>query len=149
MKSNIKKYTKFEYLKQLISICVILGLIFGVGKALLFINSNRYLELGMYNIAFSYFRSIVNYSFLTFPFVFIIISVAILFFIYLGLITFLRDETEGQKYTYYIVTIIFLIGLFLISGYQLNKLPWYPPFFSIRGFFYNTIVTLFSRFWHS
>jgi len=142
MESNTKKYAKFEYLRQLISICVILGFIFGVGKALLFINSNRYLELGMYNTAFSNFQSIVNYFFLTLPFAFIIVSVAILFFIYLALITLLKDKTKGQKHTYYIAAIISLVGLFLISGYQLNKLPWYPPFFSKGGFFYNIIVTL-------
>jgi hypothetical protein len=62
---------------------------------------------------------------------------------YLALVTLLRDKNKGQEYTYYIFAIILLIGLLLISGYQLNNLPWYPPFFAIRGFFYNAMVTLF------
>ncbi len=132
---------KYEGLKQLIAIGLMLGFIFGIGNGLLFIYSNRYFQLGMYNIAFSYLRSIVNYFSLIFPFFFIIVSLAI-WFIYFILTTFLKDTIRGERYTYYTVITIILIGLFLITGYRANKSPWYPDFLSITGFCYNAVVAL-------
>lgn len=145
----IKKYIRFENIKQLVNVAIILGFIFGIGKGLLFIYSNRYFELGMNNIAFSYFRSIVNYFSLISPFIFLIVFLTI-FFIYFILTVFLKDTVKSEKYIYYtVITIILftiLLRLFLITGYRLNKLPWYPVFFSVEGFIYNTTVTLFFIF---
>lgn len=139
------EYTKFKNLKHLISIGltlgVILGFIFGLVKALLFINANRYFELGFYNIAFSSFWSIVNYFSLIFiPSILIILLT--IFFVYFVLTTFLKDAIKANRYIYYTVVTIILIGLFLIAGHRLNKSPWFPDFFSVKGFFYNIIVTI-------
>lgn len=136
---------KFENLKQLICIGLplglILGFILGVIKALLYIKSNQYFELGMYNIAFSYFRSIVNSYFLIFIPIILIIFLMI-FFVYFILTNVLKDGINAKRHTYKVVVTIILVGLFLIAGNKLNKSPWYPNFFSVTGFFYNTIVTI-------
>lgn len=140
-----RKRFRIEHLKQLISTGAILGFIFGIGKALIFIISNRYFELGMNNIAFSYFRSIVNYSFLRFTLVFVIVSV-IIFLIYLAPSNLLMNRIKGQKYSNYRVMGVILIGLFLIAGYGLNKSSWYPAFLSPKGVFFNTTVSFFFIF---
>jgi len=137
--------TKFEKLKTIfglgIASGVIIGFIFGIAKALLFMHSNRYFELGMYNIAFFYFRSIVNYSLLIFTPSTLALFFGI-FFIYLALAYFLKDPTKGERYARNIVETIILVGLFLIVGLKLNKSAWYPHFFSLKGFLYNVLTTI-------
>ncbi len=120
---------------------VMLGFILGIGKGLVFVGSNRYIELELYNTALYYFRIITT----SFTIEFLLVSLVvflIVFLVYVILASLLKDETRGKGYAYYIFTTVFLIGLFLIVGYYLNKSSWYPAFQSIKGLSLNAIFTL-------
>ncbi|HWP93817.1 MAG TPA: sulfatase [Thermodesulfobacteriota bacterium] len=136
---------KLKDLKKIIhmslALGVVLGFILGIGKGLVFVGSNRYMELEMYSTALYYFRIITT----SFTIEFLLVSLVvflIMFLLYVILVYLLKDETRGKKYTYYIFTTVFLIGLFLIVGYYLNKSSWYPAFQSMKGLSLNAIFTL-------
>lgn len=138
---HVKRLMNFGVLTKIVSAAIVLGFIFGIGKGLLFIHLNRYLELQMYNIAFSYFRAIVNDVSLIFLFITPVVFL-IVFFMYSTLAHLLKDTMKGERYTYFMVIPILLFPSLFQVGYFFNKLDGYPDRFSLKGIIYNSIIIL-------
>ena len=137
----LKKFFNPGALTKIVGVCVALGFILAIGKALLFVHSNHYFEFHMYNIAFDAFLSIVNDFTLIFTFSTFVVFL-IIFLYYSVFSYFLKDWIKGERYTCYTILATALLGILLVVGYRLNHLSWYPDFLSVRGIIYNTIVGL-------
>ena len=141
----LKKFFNSGALTPIVSIGISIGFILAIGKALLFVHLNRYLELHMYHIAFDSFLSIVNDFTLIFTFITFVVFL-IIFLFYSIFSYFLKDWIKGERYTCYTIIATVLLGILLVVGYRLNHLSWYPDVLSVRGIMYNTIVSLTFHF---
>ena len=138
--SVTKTYASPRNVKQLITTALTLGLltgfIFGVWKSFVFIQANRYFELGMYNIAFSHLQPMVNHFTLAFT------LVSVFIFLIGGLVYIAAHalKTRTSRHTYYAVTTILLLGAWLCTGYYFKTSPWYPASLSLSGIAVNDLL---------
>jgi|GEM_PF-2089060 len=96
---------------------------FAIAKGLLFAN---YFELGLYRTAFYYFWAAINDYRLFLGVFFAVLSICFI----------LR-----KKALYYAVAAV-LAALLLATAYRLNRSPWYPDIFSLKGFWCNAAAAL-------
>jgi arylsulfatase A-like enzyme len=116
---------------------LVLGFLLGLADAFIVIYANRYVDLGMYNIALVHLTKSVDYFSLTVP-----VAVVAIFLICRALSALLPMTRLLHTFTFYAGSTVLLLSAWLTVGYRLNSAPWYPDFFSLLGFSSNLTITL-------
>lgn len=123
-----------------IPIGVFIGLLFGAMRALLFVDANRYIELGMYSIAFDYSLLMLNKSF-HLPLIIAVLIGVVTSLVHVLLLSFLKDRKRVNRLTLGVAVFLTVFILWLLGGYFLNRADWYPNSTTFWGILFNLLFT--------
>jgi glucan phosphoethanolaminetransferase (alkaline phosphatase superfamily) len=127
--------------KRIVALGIIVGFFVGALRGFFFVHANRYLELGMYNIALSSLCSILTRFSLLVPLVFLASLVSCVAII--GILRArLREELSTERYAYSVTAASTVLAFYVLATCFLNTSDWYPPAFSRRGIAYNGLLTI-------
>lgn len=114
------------------------GLLLGIVKGFSFIQANRYIELGMRDIAVYYFRSILNDSFL-FPILVVVSAGLVVSLIHIAFRSLIKDKNRANRFILIVAVSAAFLILCLFGGYLLNKADWYPRATTLWGILFNAL----------